>query len=107
MRLKNNVRSPWGAKDSEFVVDEVTDTLRHHIDGGTLTVINEDEQPEKPEPSYDPSEHTVDEVNKHLATLDPDSFEYQSIIVAEENGDRRKGILGDDGDPSPRQGEAE
>lgn len=46
--------------------------------------------------TYDPSEHTVDEVNEHLATLDPEGDEYAAVIQAERDGKARVGILGDE-----------
>ncbi|MGX6513245.1 hypothetical protein [Rhodococcus sp. SJ-2] len=44
---------------------------------------------------YDPSAHTVDEVNTYLATADP--AERARVLEAERNGKARKGILGDEG----------
>ena len=41
-------------------------------------------------PTYDPSEHTVDEVNAHLADADPD--EVDRIIAAERAGKDRSSI---------------
>ncbi|GAA3223228.1 hypothetical protein [Actinocorallia longicatena] len=42
-------------------------------------------------PRYDPSQHTVAEVNEHLATLDPE--ERARVLAAERDGKARRGIL--------------
>lgn len=41
---------------------------------------------------YDPNDHTVAEVNDHLASVD-DQEEYDRILAAEEAGQARKGVL--------------
>ena len=49
--------------------------------------------------TYDPSDQTVDQVNEHLATLDPEGDEHARILQAERDGKARVGILGDEPDP--------
>lgn len=46
-------------------------------------------------PPYDPAEHTVEQVNDHLATLADDDPERQRILDAERDGKARAGILDD------------
>lgn len=57
-----------------------------------------EEEPEEPSPAqavhddqYDPSYHTVVEVNAYLASADPE--ERERVLEAERNGKARKGIL--------------
>lgn len=52
---------------------------------------------------YDPAEHTVDEVQEHLATLDPEGDEHARILQAERDGKARVGIVGstEPEDPAP------
>jgi hypothetical protein len=45
--------------------------------------------------TYNPDDHTVDEVNAHLSTLDPNGAEHQRILDAEKAGQGRKGIVGE------------
>lgn len=48
---------------------------------------------------YDPNDHTVAEVQEHLATLDPEGDEYAAVLQAERDGKNRVGIVGDDETP--------
>lgn len=53
----------------------------------------------EPEPQYDPSEHNVDDVVAHMASLGDDGpaeEERERIRAAERLGKNRKGITGDD-----------
>lgn len=43
--------------------------------------------------TFDPADHTVDEVNEYLSTVDPNGAEYARVIDAEKAGQGRKGIL--------------
>jgi hypothetical protein len=46
--------------------------------------------------AFDPSAHTVEQVNEHLSGLDPESGDWSAVMDAERAGKARKGILGDD-----------
>lgn len=52
--------------------------------------------------TYDPAEHTVDEVNAHLETLAP--AEATQVLEAEAAGRNRKGITGEDKPQTPKDG---
>lgn len=43
--------------------------------------------------TYNPDDHTVDEVNEYLSTQDPNGDEYARVMDAEKAGQGRKGIL--------------
>lgn len=41
---------------------------------------------------FNPADHTVEEVNDYLATLDPEGYERERVLQAETEGKNRKGI---------------
>lgn len=80
----------------------VTSTPNHPLAlqlAGGYSLIEEEVAPATDAPVessqlYDPSVHTVDEVNAYLATADP--AEVVRVLEAERAGKARKGILGED-----------
>lgn len=53
---------------------------------------------------FDPSAHTVDEVNAYLAEQDEQGDEFARVILAEQDGKARVGILGDPATPNSAVG---
>lgn len=100
----NDVRPQQGT----YVTNEPNHYLALQIAGGYLIQDPEPEpsedeilvqQPPEPIPDptvFDPSVHTVDEVNTYLSTADP--VEAERVLEAEHAGKSRIGILGKESD---------
>jgi hypothetical protein len=78
-----NVSTKTREQDREHVVE-----TEEFEDGSSRTHVFEEEQ-------FDPSEHTVPEVNEYLASVEDNESEYNRVWDAEVAGQNRKGIVGE------------
>lgn len=75
-----------------YVTDQPDHALALRIAGG-YEIVEAAPQPEAgPEPSFDPGEHTVADVNDYLAGTEP--VERERVLALEAGGKARKTILG-------------
>lgn len=75
-------------EDTQALIDGEADPADRETVDPIVDVKQNEEDGE-----FDPSKHTVDEVNEHLESAD--EAERERVLSAEEDGKGRKGILGD------------